>query len=124
MVNITYKIIFTLLLLISQLQANDIRALFFHGNCVTCHFENRSHSAPSIQEIKQRYKDAFTNKVDFVYYMSEWVLKPNAQTSLMSDAIDKYELMPDLGYDADTLKKISSYIYETEFDKKHQGHKK
>ena len=36
----------------------------------------------------------------------------------MSDAIRKYELMPELGYDLDTLEKISTYIYETDFTKK------
>jgi hypothetical protein len=33
----------------------------------------------------------------------------------MSDMIEKYELMPQLGYDKDTLEKIAEYIYETEF---------
>ena len=100
-----------------------MRALFFHGNCVTCHFEDKAHSAPSIIQIKKRYKDAFSNKEDFVKYMSKWVLKPESKTSLMSDAIDKYELTPELGYNLDTLKEITSYIYETDFSKKHEGHK-
>ena len=101
-----------------------MKALLFHGNCVTCHFEGRAHSAPSIQEVKERYKSAFNDKAGFVDYMSNWVLKPNAKTSLMNEAIDKYELMPELGYDLDTLKEISAYIYETDFSKKHEGHKK
>lgn len=121
MKNISYKCIL-LLLLFSTLEATDMRALLFHGNCVTCHFEHRSHSAPSIQEIKDRYKDAFLQKEDFVEYMSTWVLKPNAQTSLMSEAISKYEIMPELGYEINTLKEISAYIYETDFNKKHLGH--
>ena len=33
----------------------------------------------------------------------------------MHDAIKKYELMPELGYDLDTLKSIAEYIYDTDF---------
>lgn len=46
--------------------------------------------------------------------MSEWVLKPNKETSIMHDMIDEYELMPELAYDRDTLEKIAEYIYETD----------
>ena len=45
------------------------------------------------------------------------VLKPNEHTSIMSDAIQKYELMPEIGYDLTTLKEISEYIYDTDFSK-------
>ena len=119
MITVPYKFILLSLLIFSQLNASDMRALFFQGNCATCHFQNRSHSAPSIQEIKLRYQSVFLNKKDFVTYMSKWVLKPNTKTSLMSEAIQKYEIMPELGYDLDTLKEISAYIYETDFTKKH-----
>ena len=119
MITIASKIILLSLLIFSQLNASDMRALLFSGNCATCHFENRSHSAPSIVEIQQRYKSVFSNKKDFITYMSEWVLKPEESKSIMSDAIDKYEIMPELGYDLDTLKEITKYIYETDFAKKH-----
>jgi hypothetical protein len=41
----------------------------------------------------------------------------------MLDAIEKHELMPELGFDIETLKTISEYIYETDFTQKHSGHK-
>mgnify|MGYP003528264166 FL=1 len=44
--------------------------------------------------------------------MSTWVLNPNKETSLMDDAIEKYKLMPMLGYDKETLEEISSYLYD------------
>jgi len=50
--------------------------------------------------------------------MSIWVYKPNEKTSIMQDAIDIYKLMPELAYDMETLKEISSYIYENDFAKK------
>ena len=90
---------------------NSYGELLFNGNCITCHHKTKSISAPSIKIIVSRYKDAFSEKSDFVSYMSSWVLKPNAKTSIMEDMIIKYELMPELGYDKDTLEKIASYLY-------------
>ena len=49
--------------------------------------------------------------------MSNWVYKPNEKTSIRQDAIDNYKLVPELAYDMDTLKEISSYIYENDFNK-------
>lgn len=112
------------LIFFSQLNAADIRALFFNGNCATCHYKNTVQSAPSITEIRNVYRSVFLDKSSFVKHMSEWVLKPDANTSLMSGAIKKFELMPELGYDLDTLKEISKYIYETDFSKKHDENTK
>ncbi len=112
------KKLLIVLLYILNLEANNYQSLLFHGNCITCHFERKAVSAPSIQEIKLRYLSAFPKKENFVEYMSTWVKHPNTDTSLMSDAIEKYELMPELGYDMDTLKQISEFIYTHDFTKK------
>ena len=111
------KILIVTLFLLNSLFAS-YSELLFNGNCVTCHKVDKSISAPSIKVIQKRYKDAFTKKEDFVEYMSSWVLKPDSKKSLMQDAIIKYELMPELGYQKDVLKQIALYIYETNFNKK------
>lgn len=90
-------------------------ALLLNGNCTTCHHFTKNISAPSLQTIKQRYIEVFPEKEVFISYMSTWVLKPKKETSIMADMIEKYELMPELGYDRDTLEKISAYIYENDF---------
>ena len=109
------RIIFIVTLTIIYSYANSHNELFFNGNCVTCHSKNKSISAPSIAQIKERYINAFPNKKYFINYMSTWVKNPNVERSLMDDAIKKYELMPELGFDLNTLKDISQYIYETDF---------
>ncbi len=118
-----YKTIITFLLLSLNLQATNYDALFFHGNCTTCHFETESVSAPSMQEVRSRYRNAFPQKKDFVDYMSTWVYTPDEKSSVMLDAIEKYGLMPELAFDVETLRSISAYIYDTDFSKKHEGHK-
>ncbi|QOP46678.1 cytochrome C [Sulfurimonas paralvinellae] len=98
-------------------------ALLFHGNCVTCHYETTERSAPSMQEVRKRYKEAFPNKPDFIKYLSEWVHDPDADKSIMQDAIAKHELMPQLAYEKDVLEEIAAYIYDTDFTKRHPFHK-
>ena len=111
------------LLLVVNLQASEYASLLFHGNCTTCHFETKTVSAPSVIEFKQRYLNAFAQKDEFVKYMSLWVQHPKKESSIMHDAIKKHKLMPELGFDLETLEIISEYIYETDFVQKHEGHK-
>jgi len=117
------KILTLLLLSFAQLNAASLGSLLFHGNCITCHFETKDDSAPSIMRVRENYLRAFPKKEDFANYLSKWVLHPNAEGSLMLDAIKKYELMPQLGYEESTLKIIAEYIYDTDFTKEHEGHK-
>ena len=65
---------------------------------------------------------AFPKKEDFVAYMSAWVKNPKEETSIMLDAVQKYELMPNLNYELDALEDIAAYIYDTDFTKEHKGH--
>lgn len=102
--------------------ANDASSLLFNGNCLTCHHETKTISAPSAKEIRDRYKKAFQTKEEFVSYMSEWVKKPSNEGSLMHDAVKKHGLMPELGFDIQTLMDISGYIYDTDFTKRGAGH--
>jgi cytochrome c551/c552 len=110
------------MLLYSSLSADNLGSLLFHGNCVTCHNETKSISAPSMKKIREKYRSAFKDKKEFVEYMSNWVKEPDARTSLMDGAIKKYKLMPLLGYELETLRDITAYIYDTDFSKKHRDH--
>jgi len=115
---------FLTFLLALSIYAADMGSLLFHGNCVTCHHETKTLSAPSTMEFRQRYKDAFFTKEEFVAYMSSWVKKPSHEGSLMHDAIKKHDLMPELAFDEDTLKTICAYIYDTDFVKEEKSHPK
>lgn len=111
------KKIFLVLLICITLKASDYGELLFSGNCVTCHFKTEKKSAPSILEIRKHYLNAFPKEEDFINYMITWVLKPKAETSIMSHSIKEFELMPELGYDEYTLRQIAKYIYKTDFSK-------
>ena len=106
----------------AYLNAASLGSLLFHGNCITCHEETKAVSAPSVMEFREKYLKAFPQKKDFVEYMSEWVIHPSQEGSIMLEAIKKYELMPELGFEKSTLEIIAEYIYETDFTKEHEGH--
>lgn len=112
-----------LLITLSTLYAQDpYAALLFHGNCTTCHHEQKTLSAPAVVTFKKRYMDAFKTKEDFILYMSQWVVSPKKETSIMHDAIKKHGLMPELGFDLSTIEIISRYIYDTDFTQRHPNH--
>ena len=118
MIKIIYIFLFTTFCL--NASSLSYQTMLFNGNCVTCHHPTKSISAPSMSLIQKTYKNAFPKKSDFVSYMANWVIHPNSNTSLMYQSIQKYELMPELGYDLDTLTHISKYIYEADFSKSHK----
>jgi len=101
------------LLFVTLLHTNENRLLFF-GNCISCHGEIRKPSAPPMLEIKGYYLAKYPNKKDFVEHLSKWVNKPNEETALVKYAVKKYNLMPLLSIDLDTLNKIATYIYEND----------
>ena len=110
-----FVLFLTVIIFSNNLFAQDFKRLYLDGNCITCHHETKAISAPSLKQIKKRYIMAFPEKEDFVNYMTTWVLNPQEETSIMLDMIEKYELMPQLGYSKETLEEISTYIYENNF---------
>lgn len=110
------KILITIILLTYNAFSQNYGELLFSGNCVTCHHKTENISAPSVNEIRKHYLNAFPNEKDFVKFMSEWVLKPDATTSIMQHSIKKYKLMPELAYEKYTLEEIAKYIYKTDFN--------
>jgi len=107
-------IISLIIVVVSSIYADD-GALLFNGNCVTCHHSNKSISAPSMKEVKEHYLLAFSEKKEFVKYMSLFIVKPDVNISIMIDKVQKYEIMPILGYEDSVAREIASYIFETDF---------
>jgi len=107
------RTIFLYTLLISSLFASENKLLFY-GNCIACHGELGKPSAPNLHEVKGYYLMAYPKKKAFVKNMAEWLSNPNEKNSKFPQAIKKYNLMPYLAIDLDTLTKIATYIYESD----------
>ena len=106
------KKLLSLLFFSFTLSAAPLGETLFNGNCLTCHAISVPNSAPSTKELQARYKKTYETKEAFVTAMATWIIKPNAKTALMPEAISKYGLMPELGYDKQTLEEIASYLYD------------
>ncbi len=109
------KIVLLLCGLSLTMYAISLGETLFNGNCVTCHKIDTPNSAPTIGEIQMRYKKALLTKEAFVTFMAKWVEKPDAKTALMPEAISQYGLMPELGFDHETLREIGLFLYEKKF---------
>jgi hypothetical protein len=96
-----------------SLFANENKLLFY-GNCIACHGEFGRASAPNLHEVKGYYLMAYPEKEAFVKNMAEWLSSPNKKNSKFPEAIERYNLMPYLAIDLDTLTKIVTYIYEND----------
>ena len=107
------KIVLIVTIFLTTLNADENKLLFY-GNCISCHGEIRKPSAPNMLEIKGYYLLKYPTKKEFVKNLSNWVYKPDEKKALLKDAIKKYNLMPLLAIDIDTLRKIATYIYEND----------
>ncbi|MFK5937314.1 MAG: cytochrome C [Sulfurimonas sp.] len=106
---------FLLISFVLSLNASDYSSLLYQGNCTTCHHDTKEISAPSMKEVRENYRLAYPKKSDFIKAMSKWVDNPHEATSMMAQAVNKYELMPQLYFQEDVLKEISAYIYDADF---------
>lgn len=89
------------------------------SNCFTCHSPQGSQAdriAPPMIAVKKHYIDEKTNKEEFVNDIVSFVLNPNEGSSKMPGAIEKFNLMPQLGYSKEQLTAVAEYLYETEIE--------
>ena len=89
-------------------------------NCITCHppsggIDNRI--APPLFAIKAHYEVAEPNKADFINAMTEFLVSPKIENSKMPKAIEKFGLMPNLGFSKEQYEAVAIYIYHADLNK-------
>jgi len=109
------KALFFLVCFALSLHAATLGETLFHGNCVTCHDVSKANSAPAIHEVQTRYKQRFKTEETFTAFMVAWLQKPDAKSAIMQEAVNKFGLMPTLGYDEETLYDIAQFLYNASF---------
>ena len=89
------------------------------NNCYSCHNPNaigQNKIAPTLAQIKEKYKDTYTNKNEFITAMTDFVLKPTKNNAILQKAIDKFGIMPNMQFASEDVEKIINYIYETDIE--------
>lgn len=89
--------------------------------CYTCHFEKpdfvkrEEMISPPMLRIKEHYKPAYTNKIEFINAIVTFVKEPSSEKTLMPGAVKKFKIMPKMIYDDDELRLIAETIYDYDF---------
>jgi len=108
-------------LALAIIQTNSKAEALFNQKCMICHnIEGKTDAtmlAPPFYQVKKRYLNASIDKNDFIESMTNWVINPSEDNSLMRGAVKKLKVMPKLGYKVEEIKEIVNYIYETDMPK-------
>ena len=93
--------------------------------CAACHVKTPPATiAPPVFALVDHTRDMYPGKVEFVTRIVDWVAKPQADQAIMTGAVDKFGLMPKLGYPEDQVRLVAEYLYKSDFKKpKGQGSK-
>ena len=90
--------------------------------CSACHVKAPPATiAPPVFAMVDHVKGVYPEKAAFVNRVVGWVANPQADEALMKGAIDKFGLMPLLGYPEDQVRIIAEYLYDSDFAKP-EGH--
>jgi len=86
--------------------------------CYACHNPNtQSHDemlAPPLAGIKNRYKNRYTNREEFIANMAEFISMPSEDKALMKGPIKRFGLMPKPPLtDKDKIEALVAFIYDT-----------
>ncbi len=89
-------------------------------NCFSCHSPNAdidNRIAPPMEAIKKHYINSNISQEEFTQDLIKFINNPSEENSKMPNAVRKFNLMPKMNFSEDELKKIASYIYNTELEK-------
>ncbi len=89
----------------------------FETMCGICHWQKMPEKpvAPPVYNVRRRYLMQYPNEEQFVDAVSKWVEKPEHEKALLHGAVERFNVMPKLGYSKEDVKEIAAYIYKTEF---------
>ncbi len=87
-------------------------------NCFACHgpAEPGKRIAPPMANVRMHYLEGDISREDFVKHVSTFVTQPAVEKSKMPGAIEKFNLMPAMGFSEEMISKIALAIYETPED--------
>ena len=95
--------------------------LLMKSKCYVCHsVTTKSHDAiiaPPMVAVKRHYTNKYDNKKDFVNAIVTWSVDPKEDNALMPGAVNKFKVMPKMGFIKDDMEKIANYMFDNEIDK-------
>ncbi|WP_053975572.1 c-type heme family protein [Mangrovimonas xylaniphaga] len=88
-------------------------------NCVTCHApagNPTTRIAPPLIAVKDHYLKPDMTEAEFVQSVASFLNTPKIENSQMPRAVERFGLMPKLGYSQAQLEAVATYIYRAKLD--------
>ncbi len=94
--------------------------LLMKSKCYVCHsITTKSHDdiiAPPMVAVKRHYTNRYDNKKDFINAVVTWSVDPKEENSLMRGAVNRFKVMPKMGFVKEDMEKIANYMYDNELE--------
>ena len=105
----------------APVEFDSVAYTLLQNNCMACHNAvGKTHDqliAPPIIAVKRRYLKASDGRDDFIENMTAWATDPKEENALMKGAVDKFKVMPNLGYKETDMRKVAAFMYDNEMEK-------
>lgn len=96
--------------------AQEGRALF-EKYCIACHqIQGPPKTAPPVFGVINHVKGVYPEREDFVKRIVDWVENPDPGDTLMPGAVQRFGVMPKLGYPRQDVRKIAEFLYDHRVD--------
>jgi len=92
---------------------------FMETLCYTCHDATTVEEArlgPPMVAIKRRYLMGGRTRDEFINEILTWTENPTQEKAKMRGALDRFGVMPYLGFPKDSIKQIAAYLYDYDID--------
>ena len=100
----------------------DANEASFNALCTSCHStQGSSGIAPPAFGVVSHTKEVYPSREAFVQRVVDWVTNPNADEALMPGAVNKFGVMPKLGYPEDQVRAAANYLFDADLTRP-QGH--
>ncbi|MCK0205937.1 cytochrome c [Ornithobacterium rhinotracheale] len=93
---------------------------YMKTQCYVCHHPTApeaNRAAPTLYEIKKVYLQPGVSEEQFVKEFVDFTHQPTQEAAKMKEAVKKYGLMPNNGFNREDVEAIAKYIYENDLPK-------
>lgn len=105
---------------VNQLIENGMAAQLIKNNCFTCHNPAAtSHDdmlAPPLVGMKYKYQQAFPNKEQFIYNMTNFIATPSKENAIMRGPVRRFGVMPKSVLKAEEIQAVVQFLYDNKIE--------
>ena len=105
---------------VKQLVENGTAAQLIKNNCFTCHnpaaISHDDMLAPPLVGMKYKYQQAFPQKENFIYNMTNFIATPSKENAIMRGPVRRFGVMPKSVLKAEEIQAVVTYLYDNKIE--------